>query len=79
VDLSQEFLVRGVGATVVIKEVPVPIYKKARFLTLRISTVDTTASINSGMEIYRVQAFIEGLTESVAGRKIQGEDKVLTP
>jgi len=79
VDLSQEFLVRGVGATVIIKEVPVPIYKKARFLTLRISTVDTTASIDSGMEIYRVQAFIEGLTESVAGRKIQGEDKVLTP
>ncbi len=78
VDLSKNFLVASDGEGPIIKEVTVPLYRKARFVTLRISTVNTTASIDSGQEIYRIQVLVKGLTESTAGRKLRGEDVVLT-
>lgn len=77
IDLTEDYLIHGEGGGPVSVVKDIGIYKKARYLTIRISSVNTTPSINTDMEIYNVQVLTKELAEAKTHGTIQGEDNIL--
>jgi hypothetical protein len=77
IDLTEDYLIHGEGGGPVSVTKDIGVFRKARYLTIRISTVDNVASINDDMEIYSVQVLTQGSTEVQTHGTIQGEDDIL--
>jgi len=77
VDFSKDFLVPAAGEAPVVVPRDIPVYETARSIAIRITSVNTSAALNNNVELYRLQAIVEDLTEAKTESRIQGEDNPL--